>query len=91
MCYSAGDEDCLKVLKPAGHLSHIMNKNTNQDKLKQVEADHKAGNGPGLTVVLVKPNGQQLQEVAQLMEQGKVKLVVCKVHVGQGRGVRNRG
>jgi NADPH:quinone reductase-like Zn-dependent oxidoreductase len=73
-----GDKDCLKVLKPSGHLSHIMNKNTDQELLQQVEADHKAGKGPGLTTVLVKPNGHQLGEVAQLIEQGKVKPVVSK-------------
>jgi len=73
-----GDEDALKVLKATGHYSHIMNKNTNQQKLKQIEEDHKAGKGPGLTMVLVKPNGPQLQEIAQLIEQRKVKPVVFK-------------
>ena len=65
--------------------------NTNQEKLKQIEEDHKAGKGPGLTVVLVKPNGPQLQEIAELIEQRKVKPVIFKVRGrGLGQSMRTR-
>ena len=67
---------CVQVLKPGGHLSHIMNKGTDQEALTQLQ---EAGGGPTASLTLVTPNGAQLEEVFELIAAGKVKLEVAKV------------
>jgi hypothetical protein len=63
------------VLKPSGHLSHIMNHGTDSEGLRKLQA----GGGPSASMTLVKPNGAQLQEIFELIAAGKVKLEVAKV------------
>jgi len=74
-CFAGQIAKCAGVLKPSGHLSHIMNHGTDQEALKQVQQ----GGGPSACTILVKPNGAQLQEVLELLAAGKVKLEVAKV------------
>lgn len=67
-----------KVLKPSGHLSHIMNHGTDRDALQKLQD----GEGPSASLTLVKPNGAQLAEIFELIAAGKVKLEVAKVSAG---------
>jgi NADPH:quinone reductase-like Zn-dependent oxidoreductase len=67
---------CARVLKPSGHLSHIMNHGTDQDALNKLK---EGGAGPSASLTFVKPNGAQLQEMFELIAAGKVKLEVAQV------------
>jgi NADPH:quinone reductase-like Zn-dependent oxidoreductase len=69
----------MSILKPTGHYSYILNRDTDFDKLKQWQDAHKAGNGPSVSVTSVTPNGEQLQHLFGLWEAGKLKLEVQKV------------
>jgi sulfite reductase alpha subunit-like flavoprotein len=53
----------LATLKPGGHLSHILSAGTDNAILDAAKAKAAAGEGPGVSVTLVQPNGAQLQEV----------------------------
>ena len=82
MCALCSDniDRCVSVLKPTGHLSHIQNKGSDHAKLKAIQSAHEAGHQtPSAGLQIVTPNGKQLQEVAELIAQGKIKLVVHKV------------
>lgn len=70
---------CVQVLKPGGHLSHIMNQGTDQEALGKLQ---EGGGGPTASLTLVAPNGAQLQEVFELIAAGKVKLEVAQVGCG---------
>ncbi|KAI8468220.1 MAG: putative zinc-binding dehydrogenase [Monoraphidium minutum] len=67
----------LAATKPSGHLSHIMNAGSSDDVMGAAKAAHGAGKGPGVSTTLVTPNGGQLQEIADLISAGKVKLEVA--------------
>lgn len=67
----------LSVTKPNGHLSHIMNAGTDQEVLAAANKRHEEGKGPSVGTILVQPNGEQLQEIAELIAAGKVKLEVA--------------
>lgn len=69
----------MSILKPTGHYSYILNRDTDFDKLKEWQDAHKAGNGPSVSVTSVTPNGGQLQHLFGLWEAGKLKLEVQKV------------
>lgn len=72
----AGSLDKLaKVLKPGGHLSHIMNHGTDQAAMQKLQAS----GAVTVSTTLVKPDGVQLQEIFELIAAGKVKLEVAKV------------
>lgn len=66
----------LAVVKTSGHLSHIMNAGTDAALLEAAKEAHAAGKGPDVGTVLVTPNGEQLQEISDLIAAGKVKLEV---------------
>lgn len=51
---------CVSVLKPTGHYSHIANHGTDQEALKELQAAHAAGQGPGVSITMVKANGAQV-------------------------------
>ncbi|KIZ04982.1 putative Quinone-oxidoreductase [Monoraphidium neglectum] len=67
----------LSVTKPTGHYSHILNGGTDNVALDAAKAAHKASKGPAVGNTLVQPNGAQLQEIANLIAAGKVKLEVA--------------
>lgn len=67
----------LSVTKPSGHLSHIHNAGSDDAVLDAAKEAHAAGKGPSVGTLLVTPNGQQLQEIADLIAAGKVKLEVA--------------
>ena len=56
-------QQLLGVVKPSGHLSHIMNAGTDSDVLGAAGEAHEEGRGPGVGTVLVQPSGEQLQQV----------------------------
>lgn len=70
---------CVQVLKPTGHLSHIMNHGTDREAIEDMKKAHAEGQGPGVSFTLVQPNGHQLSEVLELIAAGQVKLEVAKV------------
>lgn len=70
----------LSVTKPSGHLSHIMNAGSDNDIIEGAKKAHEEGKGPGVGTILVTPNGGQLQEIADLVAAGKVKLTVAAKH-----------
>lgn len=78
-CLPDAAAKCVKVLKPAGHYSHIANSGTDNAALKALEAQHARGEGPSVSLTLVKPNGRQLEEVLELFASHKVKLEVAKL------------
>ncbi|KIZ04980.1 putative quinone-oxidoreductase, chloroplastic [Monoraphidium neglectum] len=67
----------LSVTKPTGFFSHIHNAGTDNEVLDAAKAAHAAGKGPAVAATLVQPNGAQLQEIADLVAAGKVKLEVA--------------
>eukprot|EP00877_Chromochloris_zofingiensis_P015047 jgi/Chrzof1/9797/Cz04g16010.t1 len=74
-------EQCIAALKPTGHYSHIQNyESTDKQLLKCLEEQHHSGQGPSVSLIVVTPNGQQLQWIADLMDEGRVKLVVHQVY-----------
>eukprot|EP00878_Enallax_costatus_P002373 GHUV01002549.1.p1 GENE.GHUV01002549.1~~GHUV01002549.1.p1 ORF type:complete len:321 (+),score=63.83 GHUV01002549.1:653-1615(+) len=78
-CLADTRDKCLSVTKPDGQYSHIQNLGTQHNVLEQLQEQHKQGNGPGVTLIFVRPNGKQLTEIYRLMDAGKVKLEVAKV------------
>lgn len=78
-------DKCLSVLKPTGHYAHIQNLGTDPAVMQRLRQQHEAGRGPSVSHIFVTPNGAQLAEVLQLMEDGKVKLEVAKVSRPWGR------
>ncbi|GAB4822686.1 hypothetical protein N2152v2_009732 [Parachlorella kessleri] len=68
----------LSVLKPSGHYACIMNTDTDPALLEAARKEHEAGKGPSVGTTLVQPNGEQLQQVADLIAAGKVKLTVAQ-------------
>ncbi len=56
-----------------------MSAGTDEQLLDRIRAEHEQGKAPAVSFTFVQPNGQQLQQVLDLMEQGKVKLHVDKV------------
>jgi NADPH:quinone reductase-like Zn-dependent oxidoreductase len=73
------------VLKPGGHLSHIMNNASDKADIQRLQQQHEQQQqdggveGPSASITLVQPNGSQLAEVFELIAAGKVKLEVAKV------------
>jgi NADPH:quinone reductase-like Zn-dependent oxidoreductase len=73
------------VLKPDGHLSHIMNNASDKADIQGLQQQHKQQQqdggveGPSASITLVQPNGAQLAEVFELIAARKVKLEVAKV------------
>jgi NADPH:quinone reductase-like Zn-dependent oxidoreductase len=67
------------LLKPSGHYSYILNRDTDFSRLQQWLESHKAGNGPTASATMVTPNGEQLQHLFGLWEAGKLRLEVQKV------------
>lgn len=68
------------IIKPGGYYSHIINRGTDQDKLNQLGEAAAQGQGPKVHVTLVKPNGEQLTEVAKLIGDGKVKMHIASTY-----------
>lgn len=78
-----------KVLKPGGHLSHILNNDADKADIQALQRESEAeSDGISASMTLVKPNGAQLREVFELVAAGKVKLEVAKVGAMFGRSVR---
>uniref|UniRef100_A0A383WHE0 Enoyl reductase (ER) domain-containing protein n=1 Tax=Tetradesmus obliquus TaxID=3088 RepID=A0A383WHE0_TETOB len=69
----------MALLKPTGHYSYILNRDTDFAQLQQWQDAHKEGKGPSVSVTSVTPNGEQLQHLFGLWEAGKLKLEVAKV------------
>jgi NADPH:quinone reductase-like Zn-dependent oxidoreductase len=78
-CLPDARDKCLSVTKPDGHYSHIQNQGTHHAVLEQLQEQHNKGKGPGVTLIFVRPDGAQLQQIIALMEAGKVRLEVAKV------------
>lgn len=76
-CLPGSVDKCVKVLKPSGHLSHIMNHGTDKEALAKLQQE--GAGGPSASLTLVKPNGAQLSELFELIAADKVKLEVAKV------------
>ncbi|GAB4822684.1 hypothetical protein N2152v2_009730 [Parachlorella kessleri] len=68
----------LSVLKPSGHYAHIMSPGTDQSLLEAARKEHEAGKGPSVGTTFVQSNGEQLQHIADLISEGKVKLTVAE-------------
>jgi hypothetical protein len=71
-----GGEEALTAYgllhKPDGYFAHVLNTGTDQEFLGSIKAAAKKGEGPKVGVTLVAPNGEQLQKIADLIEEGKV-------------------
>jgi hypothetical protein len=78
VCCAGSIDKLAKVLKPGGHLSHIMNHGTDQAAMQKLQASGAAT----ASTTLVKPDGVQLQEIFELIAAGKVRLEVAKVGPG---------
>jgi hypothetical protein len=59
--------------KAEGYFAHVRNSGgTNQGLLGQIQEAAEKGQGPKVGVTVAAPNGEQLQKVADLIEEGKV-------------------
>jgi NADPH:quinone reductase-like Zn-dependent oxidoreductase len=71
----------MSVLKPSGHYTYILNRDTDYAQLQQwLDAHKEGGKGPTASRTLVTPNGEQLEYLFGLWEAGKLKLEVQKVY-----------
>ncbi|KAL3148280.1 hypothetical protein ABBQ38_013746 [Trebouxia sp. C0009 RCD-2024] len=68
----------LAVLKKTGHISFVLNENINYFKLTAGLALGAVGMGPKHHLGFVRPDGRQMQEVARLLAEGKLKAVIDK-------------
>jgi len=77
----AGDYEgrSVSILKPRGHYQQIMNENLSVPRVLARFVKGALRFGPSYGVTIVKPNGDQLQKIADLISEGKVKVVVDKV------------
>lgn len=76
LCTAGQISKLLKVLKPTGHLSHIVNNNADREEVQRLQQQP---GGPSASMTLVKPDGPQLREVFDLIAAGKVRLHVAQV------------
>lgn len=53
----------LSVTKPGGHYAHIFNPSSDNPVLEAAREAHAQGKGPAVGTTLVKPHGEQLQQV----------------------------
>ncbi|PSC70488.1 NADPH:quinone reductase [Micractinium conductrix] len=67
----------LSVTKPSGHLSHILNAGSDEAVMKAAQEAHAAGKGPSVGTILVTPNGEQLQQISNLIGSDAVRLEVA--------------
>eukprot|EP00891_Asterochloris_glomerata_P003020 jgi/Astpho2/3020/Aster-03329 len=67
-----------KLLKKDGCYLEIANTGTDQNRVKKLQESSSSGKGPKYKFMVVKGNGSQLQQVTELIEQDKVRLVVDK-------------
>ena len=66
-----------ELLRAGGAIAHVQNAGSNPDaNAKHAEAA--AAGGPRWAVTLVQPSGAQLEEIAKLIGEGKVRLHVAK-------------
>ncbi|CAK0750506.1 hypothetical protein CVIRNUC_001996 [Coccomyxa viridis] len=79
--HHAGDYESrsISVLKPRGHYQQIMNENLSVPRVLSRYVMGALHFGPSYGVTIVKPNGVQLQKIADLISEGKVKVIVDKV------------
>ncbi|GAB4822682.1 hypothetical protein N2152v2_009728 [Parachlorella kessleri] len=65
------------VTKPSGHFAQIRNSSIDSALLEAAKKDHEEGRGPSVGITIVQPDGKQLQHVADLISEGKLKLTVA--------------
>ena len=65
-----------KVLKEGGIITHVMNRGTNGKDKTYKEASEN-GTGPKFETTLVKPSGVQLEQARQLVNEGKLTMIVA--------------
>jgi hypothetical protein len=58
--------------KTEGYFAHVRNPGTDHEFLEQIQEAAEKGEGPKVGLTLVRPNGEQLQKIADLFEEGKV-------------------
>lgn len=63
------------LIKPGGTFAHIINTGTDHSRIEEA----KKWTDKSYTVTFVKPNAKQLTEVSELIDAGKLKVVVHKV------------
>lgn len=71
------DAAVARALKPGGVVTVVRNRGLAADKMETYAAAARDGSGPALYVTLVEPNGGQLARVGQLIDEGKLRVVVA--------------
>jgi len=76
---SVGGENTVKgyekLLKKEGAYTEISNTGTDQQRVKKYTQLGEKGEGPKYKFMIVEPNGKWMQEVSDLIDQGKLKCI----------------